>query len=596
MRSGRSFVVEFALKVFAPSFLAAVAIALLLLHVIYGIFEQANALDRNYARRGAEAVLMALRQDAARAAETGSTGPDGASFLVDGAGQTLSATVKGLRSGLTARDYFGHNLDPLLKHGRPVFFLSGSDVALAAAAPRGENLFIASIRIGADRLRILSSQFALGQLRLDVPGQDGVEVRSAPGTAIATLRWADRLPGNILRHRYRDIITAALTTFMFVVGLLIYMSWRGFKEAHESKAEAIAAAVRDDLTGLPNRRGMLELLEPAIAGLRNARSGLSVIHANLDGFKDVNEAYGREVGDQLLKAAAAGFSFLAGERHLVARLSGDEFAAITTGPEHEREALQLAGNMLAFFAAPMVFDGRVASAGVSIGIVHAKVAEVDAEGLLRRADLAMTAAKDNGRNRICVYESVFDQQREENRSIANELRCAIDQHRLGVVYQPIFDARTRAIAGVEALVRWPLQSDRRISPDIFIPIAEEHGLIEDLGSFVLNEACGKAALWEGLTVSVNASPLQFMNPAFAELVQQALARSGLEPQSPRNRGDRKLRDRQRASHPGKHRSPARDGRVGRPRRFRHGLFKHRPSAPFQVRQAQARPLDGEGYS
>ncbi len=526
MPSSRSFVIEFALKVFAPSLLAAAAIALFLFQLINGIFAEANRLDHSYARRNAESVLLMLRQDAARAAESGSSGSDSASFLVDDSGRTLAATVNGQRSGLTALDYFGRNLDPIVKVGQPVFFLSGSDIAVAAAAPREENLFIAATRIGAERLNSLSRQLALEHLRFDVPGQDGVAIVSGTGLNIATLRWSDRRPGDVAQHKYRDTITAALTTFMFVVGLLIYMSWRGFKDAHESKARAIAESVRDDLTGLPNRRGVLETLD---ASLRNGDGGLTVVYADLDGFKEVNDAYGREIGDRLLKATAAGFAFLADGKHLVARFNGDEFAMIVEGQDHEDTAQRLAHHIIAFLAAPMVFDGRVASVSASIGIAHADPRKADAEELLRRADVAMTAAKDNGRNRIEIYEPALDIQRDENRSIASELRGAIEQRRLGVVYQPIVDARTRRIAGVEALVRWPADSDRQIAPDIFIPVAEEHGLIEDLGFFVLSEACDKAARWDDITISVNVSPVQFMNPAFAGLVALAVARSGLDP-------------------------------------------------------------------
>ncbi len=528
MRSSRSFVVDFALKVFAPSFLAATAIALFLLYLINGIFEEANRLDRAFAQRTAESVVLTLRGDAARAAETGSTGIGGASFLVDKSGRTLDATVNGQRSGLTASDYFGRNLATLLEGGDPLFLLSGSDIALAAGEPRGENRLIAATRITADRLRTLSRQFALDNLRFDVPGEDGVAILSALGSAVATLRWSDRLPGDIARQKYRHIVTAALTGFMFVVGLLIYMSWRGFKDAHESKARAIAASVTDGLTGLPNRRSVLALMGAALRQTCG-EPALSVLYANLDGFKEVNDAYGREIGDRLLKATAAGIAFLTQGRHVAGRCGGDEFAVLFEGHDHRHDALRFATHVNDFLAAPMVFDGRVASVSASIGIAHADGASADAEELLRRADIAMYAAKENGRNRMQVYEPALEFQREDNRSIASELRGAIDQRRLGVVYQPIVDARTRRITGVEALVRWPFESDRTITPDIFIPIAEEYGLIESLGFFVLCEACAAAKHWDGITLSVNASPVQFMNPAFAELVQRALDETGFDP-------------------------------------------------------------------
>jgi EAL domain-containing protein (putative c-di-GMP-specific phosphodiesterase class I) len=184
--------------------------------------------------------------------------------------------------------------------------------------------------------------------------------------------------------------------------------------------------------------------------------------------------------------------------------------------------------MIEFLAEPMVFDGRIASVSVSVGIVDLDSDATDVEEIIRRADVAMYAAKSQGRNCIHVYQKSLDYKRDENRSIAMELRNHLAQGNLSVVYQPIVDARTRAIRGVEALVRWPKASENQYSPDMFIPVAEEFGLIEDLGYFVLTEACRQAAKWPDIFVSVNVSPIQFMNPNFADLVERILLETGLE--------------------------------------------------------------------
>ena len=528
MRPGRSFIFDFTWKVFVPSLAAAGAIALFLLHVINGIFEEANQLDRGYARQTATAAIEAMRVSVAGLAQSGTEGPADATFLVDPAGSTIVAKHGGRTSGLTARDFFGRNLDSLLAGGPPVFFLTGSDIALAAAAAKGPSIFIAVRKISTEWLAALSGQFALENLRFAAPGQSGLEILSASGSPIATLEWTDRRPGIAAQTKYRDTITAALTTFMFVVGLLIYMSWRAYQEAHEHKASAITASLRDDLTGLANRRSMLADLGPPLAALDSQGTGLSVVYADLDGFKDINDAYGHDMGDDVLRAIAAGFEFLAEGRHLVARFGSDEFAIVVEGDDHESEARGLAANIIAFLAEPMVFSGRLAHVAASIGIVHVNEKEAGAEDVLRRADVAMYAAKNAGRNRIQVYEPALDRKRDENRAIAHELRKAIEQRRLGVVYQPIVDARSRRIAGVEALVRWPQDAPAALSPSVFVPIAEEFGLIEDLGNFVLFEACRQAANWRDIFVSVNVSPIQFKNPAFAGLVEQVLKSTGLE--------------------------------------------------------------------
>jgi EAL domain-containing protein (putative c-di-GMP-specific phosphodiesterase class I) len=184
--------------------------------------------------------------------------------------------------------------------------------------------------------------------------------------------------------------------------------------------------------------------------------------------------------------------------------------------------------MIAFLQEPMVFDGRIASVSVSAGIVDLEQDQADVEEIIRRADVAMYKAKSEGRNCVYIYQKSLDFKRDENRAIAMQLRQHIERRSLTVVYQPIVDARTRKTKGVEALVRWPKGMPTHYTPDVFIPVAEEFGLIEDLGYFVLSEACRQAAKWKDIFVSVNVSPIQFMNPNFGELVHDTLMNTGLD--------------------------------------------------------------------
>jgi diguanylate cyclase (GGDEF)-like protein len=316
--------------------------------------------------------------------------------------------------------------------------------------------------------------------------------------------------------------------FVFVIAVLLYTSWKGFRDAHASQAEAVSSSLRDDLTGLANRREMLQALRVLLAEARASGVPLSVIYADLDGFKEVNDSYGHKIGDMLLKAAAAGFAVLAQGAHVVARLGGDEFAVILTGRDAGGKARLIAQHMIEFLSEPMVLEGRIASVSVSIGIVDLESDDADVEEIIRRADVAMYAAKSQGRNCTHVYQKSLDFKRDENRAIANQLRQHIENGELHVVYQPIVDARSRRTKGVEALVRWPRDKDSYYGPDVFIPVAEEFGLIEELGTFVLREACRQAANWRNIFVSVNVSPIQFMNPNFAELVVATLEETGLD--------------------------------------------------------------------
>ncbi len=308
--------------------------------------------------------------------------------------------------------------------------------------------------------------------------------------------------------------------------------WHGFMneitERKQSEVRIHRMAYYDLLTGLPNRKLLLDRLDQALAEMRGKARDTALLFVDLDGFKEVNDAYGHEVGDDLLRAAAARFESLTDGSGLVARLGGDEFAIMLQGLDAARAAVSLAQDINGFFAEPMIFGGRVAAVGASIGIAKASDSVDGASELLRCADLAMYSAKLSGRNRFCIYDKSLDREREEKRRIASDLRTILLEEALRVVYQPIIDARTGEICGAEALLRWPENRGEIVPPDVFVPIAEQCGLIDSLGSFVLKEACRQAAAWPGIAISVNVSPLQLMNPAFPSQVAAIVDGSGLE--------------------------------------------------------------------
>ncbi len=581
MPSATSITPSFALKVLAPSLVAVTSIALLLLYIVNGIFEETNRLDTAYSekltiqavgtlRDGLENVLYdnAIWDDAADHAGSASIdsqwidetwgfasalGVYDTVFVVDDKGNTLYSALDGHRSTTSAAEHFGPELDVLQTRtqegsgGRAAasgVVKTGADLSTVAAAriqwssedatrePRTPNTLILAKRIDDEVLAGIAKRYAMQELRFAIPGEwhpnDAVSIMSPSGEEIGRLTWKNRSPGDAVREKFGNVVLIIVIMFLFMISVLLYMSWKGFKEAHDSQAEAIAASLRDDLTGLANRREMLSALTGSLAEARRNGKPLSVIYADLDGFKEVNDSYGHEIGDMLLKAAAAGFAYLARDAHVVARLGGDEFAIILVGDGSAERARAVAQSMIEFLTEPMVFDGRIASVSVSVGIVDLESDQADVEEIIRRADVAMYAAKSEGRNRTHIYQKSLDFKRDENRSIAAQLREHIDRRALTVVYQPIVDARTRRAKGVEALVRWPKNTSVRYTPDVFIPVAEEFGLIEDLGHFVLSEACRQAAQWQDIFVSVNVSPIQFMNPNFGDLVEKTLLDTGLD--------------------------------------------------------------------
>ncbi|MFN4141404.1 EAL domain-containing protein [Aestuariivirga sp.] len=580
MPPARSITTSFALKVLLPSIAAVSVIALLLIYLVNGIFEETNRLDTSYSEQLTTQAVSSLRDnlenlifdnavwdDAAENAggkelnrqwiedtwgsATGLGVYDGL-FVTDALGGTLFAADDGKTNPSSAADRLGQDLGTLIVSARnnetgvaSGLVFSGDKLHVVAAArirwssgPRAElpgpgNILIFSKTIDEDVLSGLAKRYVMEELRLVAPGEtleDGyISLRSPSANVVGKLTWKNRSPGDVVRDKFGSIVFLSLVLFLLMIAILLYVSWKGFREAHESQADAVAASRRDDLTGLANRREMIAALTQCLREARRSGKPLSVIYADLDGFKEVNDSYGHDVGDMLLKAAAAGFAYLARDAHLVARLGGDEFAIIVTDTGAGEQAREIARNMIAFLAEPMEFDGRMAAVSVSLGIVDLADDGADVEEIVRRADVAMYAAKTSGRNCCCVYGEGLDFKRDENRAIAAALRAHLQAGRLRLMYQPIVDARTGLTTGVEALVRWPEDAPQHYRPDAFIPVAEEFGLIEELGSFVLREACRAAVEWPGIFVAVNVSPVEFMKPGFAERVARTLREAGLDP-------------------------------------------------------------------
>ena len=581
MASAKSITPSFALKVVTPSLLAVGSIGLLLLYIVNGIFQETNRLDTSFSERLTNAAMGSLRDnlesilydnaiwdDAALNAgaadvnvkwieDTWGLGSElgvyDASFVVGPGGETLYAASDGQQIQQTADTMFGPDFRVLLDRASAGISDSHISSGIIRIGDRLNVVGVASIkwstelegrntrtpnsvifvkRITDKVLANLARRYAMEELRFvaqgEPPTQESVSVLSPSGKAIGQLTWKSRSPGNVVREKYGKVVSMVVAMFLFMIAVLLYMSWKGFRDAHDSQADAVAASRRDDLTGLANRREMLTALSRLLAEARSGGGGLSVIYADLDGFKEVNDSYGHEVGDMLLKATAAGFAYLARDADVVARLGGDEFAVIITGPDSAARARLTAQHMIEFLEEPMIFDGRIASVSVSTGIVDLENDDADMKEIIRRADVAMYAAKSQGRSCTNIYQKSLDFKRDENRTIASQLRQHILSRSLTVVYQPIVDARSRKTKGVEALVRWPKAAASYYSPDVFIPVAEEFGLIEDLGLFVLTEACRQAAQWPEIFISVNVSPIQFMNPSFAELVAITLASTGLD--------------------------------------------------------------------
>jgi diguanylate cyclase (GGDEF)-like protein len=290
-------------------------------------------------------------------------------------------------------------------------------------------------------------------------------------------------------------------------------------------------AHHDALTGLPNRAAFQERLGLAVDdALSEHGLAVTLLLCDLDHFKEVNDTFGHPVGDELLKDAAERIRTTMRKTDLLARLGGDEFAIVhITGSEPE-EAHALAERIIAVLDQPFELHGSKVSIGVSIGIASAPFDAASPVELLKQADLALYVAKRGGRDRFVAYDAGMAERFAERRALEAELRLTIDAEGLSVHYQPQVDLGSRRIIGFEALARWEHATRGMIPPSVFIPIAEESGLIIRLGEWVLRRACRDAASWNTeARIAVNVASQQFRHEDFVDVVRAALSESGLPP-------------------------------------------------------------------
>ncbi len=299
------------------------------------------------------------------------------------------------------------------------------------------------------------------------------------------------------------------------------------------KAEQRVAflAHHDALTGLANRAALTQKIDEAAARQRRRGEPFSVLLLDLDRFKQVNDTLGHPAGDILLTKVAARLKSLLRETDVLARLGGDEFAIVQAGETDQREAAKgLADRIIEVLGKPFDIEGGDISIGTSIGIALAPEHDTSADSLLKMADLALYRAKSAGRNGYRFFDAEMSEVANARQEIESDLRRAILQNELELHYQPIIDAKTLKISGAEALVRWRHPTKGVIAPDLFIPLAEETGLITQIGDWVLRAACTEAVTWPaGVKVAVNLSVVQFHKTNLPEVVMSILADTGLSP-------------------------------------------------------------------
>lgn len=369
-----------------------------------------------------------------------------------------------------------------------------------------------------------SSGNALGGTEVASP------LSSSSGDVIGYYIWTPYRPGSIVFGSVWPMLVGLFLTGMAALSVLVVILRRRSLSLNQSQAEITHLAWHDSLTGLPNRIHFKHRLEEAMTTAANRDQTVALLYLDLDRFKDVNDTLGHPAGDVLLREFSERLSRAVDPGDAVARLGGDEFSIVLTKVEDEEQIKQLCSKLVESARHPFHLADTQVFVGVSIGVAIGRAGEADAVDLTRQADMALYAAKKNGRSGYAVFTPDMEMLLTERREMERDLRKALDlPQQFQIHYQPLFEAKSGKLVGVEALLRWQHPDRGAVGPDVFISLAEEAGLIDRLGELVLKGACAAACGWPVETLAVNASAVELANPTYAMRVANILMATGLNP-------------------------------------------------------------------
>ena len=299
----------------------------------------------------------------------------------------------------------------------------------------------------------------------------------------------------------------------------------------QNQKDASRLAMYDSLTGLANRHRMGKRLDTILTAYKAAKRSCALMMIDLDRFKQVNDTLGHPAGDELLKQVAQRLQQAVPEGCEIGRLGGDEFQVILPDIDDRGKLGDIGKKIISIISQPYSIDGSRCVIGASVGIAIAPYDGINSEELVRSADLALYASKGGGRGQFRFYSSDLHAEAERRRQIEEDLRDALAKDQIYLAYQPVVEATTNKVVGLESVMRWKHPELGEVAPSVFIPIAEETNLIGALGNWALRKACEDAVQLPGnVRVAVNVSPVQFGNLNFPELVTQVLAASELAPE------------------------------------------------------------------
>ncbi len=371
--------------------------------------------------------------------------------------------------------------------------------------------------------------------KLDKKPKPGVEPEgiSKRRTAATAFYWLCGLCAPVAGAAVEGFLTGCIVLCLLLAGLLTARLFE--RSAFDGRVRGVdALSHTDELTSLPNRRAFFEELHASLARPLKRGESTAVFFIDLDRFKTINDTFGHFVGDQFLLAISGRLQKCVPAGSMLARLGGDEFTVLLHSVRSRKEVLGLAEDMMGVFNDPVSVRSHELWANASIGIVMAEAPRPRADDLLSMADTALYHAKAQGKGQFVLFEQDLARPSGDRPSLDGELRNAMARHELELHFQPVVDLAASRIAGFEALVRWRHPRFGLIPPNVFIPIAEETGVIRSLGAWILESACNQAlalqSLYgERLTISVNLSALQFRQRDLLSQVEFISGRTGLAP-------------------------------------------------------------------
>lgn len=446
--------------------------------------------------------------------------------------------VRGLTEGmpvesLTAKGAFLRVGDEpmVIAVSRVTPFLSDPDIDPAVLP-----LFVAGLRLTKERLAELGGSFLIDDLHFEVgdvpPGAETkswLPVHDIFGDAVGHYIWTPPTPGDAVLRQVLPPIAVALVLFSIVAGVTAFRARRIAIALTESEKIAVVAARTDGMTGLRNRTGFTEILDSPAYHAACAAGELGIVYLDINGFKAVNDSIGHQGGDELVKALTSRVLSVLPANALFARIGGDEFAVAIVGKAVRDQSIAVANAIVQCLDQPFTVHGFEFHVTVAVGYAVASGTGLTPSEIVRRADIAMYQAKNGAERDPVGYHSTMETGALEKKQVEVALRRALDLREFRVHYQPVVRTSDLSLVSVEALVRWTSKEFGTIAPSLFVRVAEDTGLIHDIGKMVIEQACEAAKGWPGVKVAINISPVQLRDPSFADDLLAIVERHGLSP-------------------------------------------------------------------